>query len=224
MIICISNVLMPDQIDEIITQLKTAQFVDGKLTAGRYAKQVKQNLQLSSQSDQANQIKGAIAQALQRNPLLQIAARPKVIRPVLISRYEPGMTYGSHVDNALMKNGQTSMRTDLSLTLFLSSPSTYEGGELTIETHHGEESFKLDAGAMVLYPSSTLHRVEPVTQGIRLVAVSWIQSYIRDPNQREILFDLDTVKQNLFERHGKSSEFDLLSKSVSNLLRLWADA
>jgi PKHD-type hydroxylase len=223
MIICIGNVLTSDEIQTIVSKLDAELFIDGKLTAGRYAQSVKQNLQLSSQSDVAKSIKEAIAQALQRHPLIQMAARPKRIRPVLISRYEPGMKYGSHVDNAIMKTGDDIMRTDLSLTLFLSPPTTYDGGELTIETHQGEQQFKLDAGCVVLYPSSTLHRVEPVTKGIRLAAVTWIQSLIRDPNQREILFDLDTVKQALFEQHGKTNEFDLLSKSVSNLLRLWSE-
>ncbi len=223
MIICISNVLTPDEVQEIASKLDAELFVDGKLTAGRYAQLVKQNLQMSSRSEGASAIKGAIAQALQRHPLIELAARPKTIRPVLISRYEPGMAYGSHVDNAIMKSGQTAMRTDLSLTLFLSPPTAYDGGELTIETYHGEQQFKLEAGCVVLYPSSTLHRVEPVTKGVRLAAVTWLQSLIRDSSQREILFDLDTVKQALFDQQGKTTEFDLLSKSVSNLLRLWSD-
>lgn len=115
------------------------------------------------------------------------------------------------------------MRSDLSLTLFLSDPTTYTGGELVIETPQGEEAIKLEAGALVVYPSSTLHRVEPVTQGIRLVAVSWIQSLIRDPQEREILFDLDTARQTLFQQQGKTPEFDLISKAHANLLRKWAE-
>lgn len=222
MIICISGVLSPDTIDTLVTKLDGETFVDGRTTAGRYAREVKQNQQLA-QSKMADEVKGAIAQALQQHPLIQMAARPKRMRPVMISRYQPGMTYGSHVDNALMGSGSSMMRTDLSLTLFLSNPSSYVGGELVIETHQGEQSFKLDAGSAIVYPSSTLHRVEPVTSGIRLAAVTWIQSYIRDPNQREILFDLDTVRQALFDQQGKTGEFDLLTKSLSNLLRLWSE-
>ena len=223
MIICISQVLTPEDVDTITTKLESESFVDGRATAGRYARDVKQNQQLSNQSAVADDVKKAIAQALQQHPLIQMAARPKVMRPVMISRYQPGMTYGSHVDNALMGNASSIMRTDLSLTLFLSDPARYTGGELVIESHQGEQDFKLDAGSAVLYPSSTLHRVEPVTDGVRLAAVTWIQSFVRDPSQREILFDLDTVRQSLFNQQGKSSEFDLLAKSISNLLRLWSE-
>ena len=223
MIICISQVLTPEDVDTITTKLESESFVDGRGTAGRYARDVKKNQQLSNQSAVADDVKKAIAQALQQHPLIQMAARPKVMRPVMISRYQPGMTYGSHVDNALMGNASSIMRTDLSLTLFLSDPARYTGGELVIESHQGEQDFKLDAGSAVLYPSSTLHRVEPVTDGVRLAAVTWIQSFVRDPSQREILFDLDTVRQSLFNQQGKSSEFDLLAKSISNLLRLWSE-
>ena len=223
MIICISGVLPPEEVEKIVAKLDSESFVDGRATAGRYARDVKQNQQLSSQSAVADDLKKAIAQALQQHPLIQMAARPKVMRPVMISRYQPGMTYGSHVDNALMGNASSIIRTDLSLTLFLSDPANYAGGELVIESHQGEQGFKLDAGSAVLYPSSTLHRVEPVTEGARLAAVTWIQSFVRDPSQREILFDLDTVRQSLFEQQGKSNEFDLLAKSISNLLRLWSE-
>ncbi|MEB3210578.1 MAG: Fe2+-dependent dioxygenase [Leptolyngbyaceae bacterium] len=223
MIICISGVLSPTDVEAIRLKLETESFVDGRTTAGRYARDVKQNQQLSSTSQSAEEIKGAIAQAIQNHPLIQIAARPKTMRPVMISRYQSGMTYGSHVDNALMGNGSTMMRTDLSMTLFLSDPSSYDGGELVIESHQGEQEIKLDAGSAVLYPSSTLHRVEPVTRGVRLAAITWIQSFVRDPNQREILFDLDTVRQSLFDQSGKSREFDMLAKSISNLLRLWSE-
>jgi PKHD-type hydroxylase len=129
------------------------------------------------------------------------------------------MEYGSHVDDAVM--GSTDpIRSDVSFTLFLNPPDAYDGGELVIESTAGEQAFKLPAGGLVLYPSSTLHRVVPVT---RLAAVSWVQSQIRDPGCREILFDLDTARRTLFEREGKSREFDLLSKSLANLLRLWAE-
>jgi PKHD-type hydroxylase len=115
------------------------------------------------------------------------------------------------------------MRSDVSLTLFLSSPSTYEGGELVIDDTQGIHPFKLEAGSMVVYPSSTLHRVEPVTAGVRLVAVTWVQSMIRDLGDREILFDLDTARQAIFEKYGKTPEFDLISKSHANLLRKWVE-
>lgn len=223
MIICISDVLSAEDVHALVSKLEAETFVDGRTTAGRYARDVKQNQQLSSRSPVADEVKEAIAQALRRHPLIQMAARPRSIRPVMVSRYQPGMTYGSHVDNAIMGSGSSVMRTDLSLTLFLSKPESYSGGELVIESHQGEQSFKLAAGSVILYPSSTLHRVEPVTAGVRLAAVTWIQSFVRDPSQREILFDLDTVRQSLYKQQGKNSEFDLLAKSISNLLRLWSD-
>ncbi|NJR58041.1 MAG: Fe2+-dependent dioxygenase [Cyanobacteria bacterium CRU_2_1] len=238
MILCIADVLTSEELDLILSKLKTAPFVDGKATAGWHARLVKQNTQLASKALVAEEVKSIVHKALERNTLFQMAVRPKYIRPVLFSRYEPGMFYGNHVDNALMESSapidshptdtphspaQSLMRSDVSLTLFLNAPSTYIGGELVIESIQGEQAFKLDAGAVVIYPSSTLHRVEPVTQGVRLVAITWIQSLIRDPNEREILFDLDTVRQALFKQSGKTPEFDLIAKSHANLLRKWAE-
>jgi len=141
---------------------------------------------------------------------------------MLFSRYENGMSYGRHVDNALMGN-QEFLRSDVSFTLFLSSPSTYKGGELVIESSDGDRTYKLEGGSAIIYPSSTLHQVEPVTEGVRLAAVGWIQSLVRDPNEREILFDLDTTRRSIFAKEGKTIEFDLISKSYANLLRKWAE-
>jgi PKHD-type hydroxylase len=222
MILCIADVLTPEEVKQMTDQLAEAEFVDGKLTAGWHARLVKQNTQLKKGGAIAQSLQPIVTAALQRNALFQAAIRPKIIRPPLFSRYEPGMYYGSHVDNAIMGD-PTPMRSDISLTLFLSSPETYEGGELMIETSLGEQAFKLDAGAMVTYPSTTLHRVEAVTAGVRLVAVSWVQSLIRDPGDREILFDLDTARQALFEQQGKTLAFDLISKSYANLLRKWVE-
>jgi PKHD-type hydroxylase len=214
MLLCIAGVLSPEELELLTTKLEAAKFVDGKSTAGWHARLVKHNHQLDGSTAIASEAKTIVLEALHRNPLFQMAARPKTIRPPLFSRYEAGMSYGSHVDNALMGGTATEppMRSDLSLTLFLSPTSAYEGGELVVETPHGEEAIKLEAGAMVVYPSSTLHRVEPVTQGVRLVAVTWVQSLVRNPEEREILFDLDTVRQAIFNQSGKTPEFDLISK------------
>jgi PKHD-type hydroxylase len=222
MILCIADVLAPEELSLINTRLETADFVDGKSTAGWHARLVKHNTQLAGQSGIADEVRKILDQAFQRHALFQMAVRPKLIRPALFSRYEIGMSYGSHVDNGLMGDRYL-MRSDVSLTLFLSSPSAYEGGELVIESSQGEQAFKLEAGSMITYPSSTLHRVEPVTRGVRLAAVTWIQSLIRDPNQREILFDLDSTRQMLFQKYGKTPEFDLISKSHANLLRQWVE-
>ena len=221
MILHIEQVLSPEELERIVIKLKDAEFIDGAATAGWHAKQVKHNTQLKGNDPLNQELRGVVNQALQRNRLFQAAIRPKTIRSVLFSRYKPGMEYGYHVDNALM--GDDPMRSDVSLTLFLSAPSTYTGGELVIDTSLGEQSFKLEAGAMIVYPSSNLHCVAPVTEGIRYAAVTWVQSFVRDASDREILFDLDTAQKVMFEKSGKTPEFDLVSKSLANLLRKWAD-
>jgi PKHD-type hydroxylase len=167
-------------------------------------------------------VRAIVHQAIAQNPLFKAAVRPKTIRPILFSRYEPGMSYGWHTDNAVMGDRKF-VRSDISLTLFLSEPDNYQGGELVIDTSLGEKTFKLAAGSMIVYPSTFLHQVTEVTQGIRLAAVTWVQSLVRDVQQREILFDIDTVRRSIFEQSGKTVEFDLLCKTHSNLLRQWVD-
>jgi PKHD-type hydroxylase len=222
MVICIADVLTAEELSSILTLIRPADFIDGQTTAGWHARQVKRNTQMQSHAPALLKIRPLIQRALQRNSLFQMAALPKTISPLLLSRYEVGMEYGSHVDNAFMGD-EPRMRSDLSLTLFLSKLDTYEGGELVIESTQGEQGFKLDAGSMIVYPSTTLHRVAAVTQGIRLAAVGWVQSLVRDAGAREILFDLDTARQSIFAQQGKTTEFDLVSKSYANLLRQWGD-
>lgn len=222
MILHIEQVLSSEELERIVIKLKNAEFIDGAATAGWHAKQVKHNTQLKAHDPLTQELQGIVNQALQCNGLFQAAIRPKTIRPVLFSCYEQGMEYGYHVDNALMGD-KVSIRSDVSLTVFLSAPSTYTGGELVIDTSLGEQSFKLEAGSMIVYPSSNLHRVAPVTAGIRYAAVTWVQSFVRDASKREILFDLDTAQQVMFKKSGKTPEFDLVSKSLVNLLRKWAD-
>jgi PKHD-type hydroxylase len=224
MIFVMPDVLTADELATIGASLDRAAFDDGKLTAGWHAQSVKQNLQLATTDPIGPELQATIAAALERHRLFQSAVRPKVVRPVLINRYDAGMFYGYHTDNALMRCGLDWLRSDVSMTLFLNSPEDYVGGELVIETSLGEECFKLAAGSAIVYPSGTLHAVREVTQGVRFAAVTWIQSWVRDPAQREILFDLDTARQVMFAQHGKTAEFDLISKSLSNLLRQWATA
>ncbi|MBD2124058.1 Fe2+-dependent dioxygenase [Trichocoleus sp. FACHB-262] len=223
MMLTIPDVLSSEELNSAVSSLDASDFVDGKTTAGWHAKLVKQNTQLKNEASYSQDLKETIKNALRRSPLFQIAVQPRLIHSMLFSRYESGMSYGSHIDNALM-GGQELWRSDVSLTLFLSSPSSYGGGELVIEGVEGETTFKLEAGSAIVYPSSTLHRVNPVTEGVRLVAVAWVQSLVRDPHKREILFDLDVARRALFEKQGKTTEFDLISKSHANLLRQWADA
>ena len=222
MIFTIENLLTPEQLDMIAEGLQTEDFVDGKTTAGWHARIVKENTQLSSQATYAQEIKDLIKVALGKNPLFTIATQPKIVHSMLISRYATGMSYGQHVDNAIMGTGNACYRSDISLTVFLNNAGSYEGGELVIEQVEGERKFKLEAGSAIVYPASTLHRVEPVTKGVRLVAVAWVQSLVREPHQREILFDLDTVRRAIFHKEGKTIEFDLISKTHANLLRQWS--
>jgi PKHD-type hydroxylase len=199
--------------------LAKAKFVDGRATAGWAAKLVKNNLQAAGSDTALQSLRETIAAKISNHPLFHMVARPKALSTIVLSRYEPGMAYGSHVDDAIMSG----MRSDVSFTLFLSDLDTYEGGALVIESSGGEEDVRLPAGSMVVYSSTTLHRVAEVTRGARLAAVGWARSFIRDPAQRELLFDLDTARQSLFSKQGKTPEFDLLSKTSANLLRMWAE-
>ncbi len=222
MILTIDHAIASDELAFMLDKLSQASFIDGQLTAGWHAKQVKHNTQLERNSKLAQELQKIVTTSLLKHPLLSAAVQPKFIHSLLFSRYEIGMSYGNHIDNALM-GGSQFWRSDVSFTLFLSPPECYGGGELAIECADGERSYKLQAGSLLIYPSSFLHRVETVTEGVRLVAVGWIQSLVRDPAKREILFDIDTVKRSLFVKAGKSIEFDLLAKTHANLLRKWAD-
>jgi PKHD-type hydroxylase len=217
--IAIANLLAGDDLISVQTALKAARFVDGKETAGFAARLVKNNRQAARSDHALEAIRTLVSDRILGNEVFRLAVRPKTLTPLLFSRYEPGMNYGSHVDDALMQG----LRTDVSFTLFLDEPDSYEGGELIIETAAGEDAIKLSAGSLIAYPSTSLHRVAEVTRGQRHVVVGWARSFIRDAAQRELLFDLDTARRQLFARDGKTPEFDLVSKSLANLLRLWVD-
>lgn len=216
--LCIDGVLAPDEAAAYVQALATSRFRDGRTSAGYHAATVKANLQAEPDDPAATALKTVTVERLRTHALFQLAARPKRLSSLIVSRYDPGMAYGAHVDDALMGD----LRTDLAFTLFLCPPESYDGGALVIDGSAGEHSVKLSAGALVLYPATTLHRVEPVTRGQRLAVVGWVESRIRGSAEREILFDLDTARAALYDRDGKSAIFDLLSKSSANLLRLWA--
>ena len=222
MIFTIPDVLTPEELETINLSLAEGEFIDGKLTAGWNAKLVKNNQQLKKKTPLGAQLTQQVKAAFNRNQLFQTAIRPKSIHSLLFSRYDSGMSYGRHVDNAIMRNNGI-WRSDVSFTLFLNSPNEYAGGELIIEGADAEQDYKLATGSAIVYSSTTLHRVNEVTQGSRLVSVGWVQSLIRDPSDREILFDLETARRVIFAKDGKTPEFDLISKSVANLLRKWVD-
>lgn len=222
MLICIPDVLDYTEIKKIRAAAEQAEFKDGKLTAGYRAKRVKHNLQMDKTAQEAKEAKALVLAGLRRNPVFQRATLPKAIRPPLISRYETGMSYGAHVDDAMMGSG-TRTRSDLSITVFLSDPGDYDGGELVMESPFGEQEIKLPAGAAVVYPSSTLHRVTPVTSGTRLAAVTWAQSYVRDPAKRELLYDVYQIREKLAKSDPDGAEADIAFKTYSNLLRMWTE-
>ena len=217
--IVIGNVLSAEDVAGVRAALDDARFINGRETAGFAARIVKDNRQAAGDDASLEPARALVMARIMGNDVFSLAVRPKALTPLLFSRYEPGMRYGSHVDDALMHG----MRTDVSFTLFLDDPDSYDGGELVIESAMGEDAIKLSAGSLVAYPSTSLHRVAEVTKGVRHVAVGWARSFIRDAAKRELLFDLDTARRKIFERDGKSAEFDLLSKSAANLLRMWSE-
>ena len=218
----IQGVLNQEDIGAILDILATSEFVDGKKTAGYRAKRVKENEQLKKDPASAATLDSLILDALKRSATFQSVAVPKRIHRPLFSRYSAGQQYGKHVDDALMDK-PNALRTDLAVTVFLSDPEDYDGGELVIDTALGEQLIKLPQGDAIAYPASTLHRVAPVTRGERLAAVTWVQSYVRDADKREALSDLDKVKRYLDQHAAASQTTDLAHKVYSNLLRIWAE-
>ncbi len=219
MILPVAHVLSPAQISQILERLTDGRWQAGAATAGWHARLVKENEQLRADDPAHADLRAMVERVVRSNPVVAMATRPHRFGPILFSRYSGGQHYGSHVDDAVMAG----IRTDISFTLFLAEPESYEGGELVMETTAGEVAFKLPAGSGLFYPSTTLHHVAPVTAGQRMAAVGWIRSMVRDAAEREILFDLDTARQALFQQSGKTPTFDLLSKSLANLLRKWVE-
>lgn len=224
MLIEIPEVLSRGQAQAIRGRLSGARFVDGGLSAGAQAGKVKKNLEMAADS-QRMALAQDVCNALAQHPMFNHFALPRRIMVPIFSRYEVGMTYGSHTDVALMGVDvpEHATRTDLSLTLFLSDPESYDGGELVIQTHVGEHRFKLPAGSCVVYPSHNLHYVSPVTRGVRLAAVTWVQSFVRADAQREVLFELCNLSESLADQELGREEIDMLFNVYHKLTRMWAD-
>ena len=226
MMVHIPRVLSPEQVAECRQLLQQAQWIDGKATAGFQSAMTKDNMQLPQDSVQARQMGELILQALSRNPLFISAALPSKVFPPLFNCYQGGQSFGLHVDNAVREVPATGerIRTDLSATLFFTSPDEYDGGELLVEDTYGAHSVKLPAGDMILYPSTSLHRVSPVTRGARVCSFFWLQSMVRDDGQRSLLFDLDSSIQQLNRELGAGHSSSVqLTGVYHNLLRRWAD-
>jgi PKHD-type hydroxylase len=227
MLICIPDILSKADVADFRGVMDACEWEDGRSTAGAQSAKVKNNEQLPPDSAAARQLGERIIRALTANPLFISAAIPLRIFPPLFNRYRPGKHFGIHVDNAVRGDHLTGLRlrTDLSVTLFLSEPDEYDGGELIIEDRYGSQTVKLPAGHLVLYPASSLYMVPPVACGASVASFFWLQSMIRDAHARSLIFDLDTAIQGLVERIGSDDpETVKLTGIYHNLIRYWAEA
>lgn len=225
MLIRIPGLLGPEALAQAQAWLADADWQDGGLTAGSQARQAKNNQQLPATGALTQRLQALVLQALEGHPLFFSAALPRKLFPPLFNRYAGSANhYGNHVDNAVrvVPGSSERVRTDLSATLFLADPASYDGGELVIEDTYGEQRVKLDAGDLVLYPGTSVHRVEPVTRGARLASFFWVESMVRSDEQRRLLFDLDMSLMRWRERHGDDADTVRLAGTYHNLLRMWA--
>src|SRR5687768_3322736 len=225
MLVQIPEVLTSQQVAYYRKALDEADWIDGWVTAGPQSARAKDNMQLAEDHPVARQLGSELIAALERNPLFMAAALPSKVFPPLFNRYEGGQSFGNHVDNAVRQVTGTPhrVRTDLSATLFLAQPEEYDGGELLVEDTYGVHGVKLPAGDLILYPASSLHRVNPVTRGARLASFFWVQSMVRDDGERALLFDLDTSIQRLAQDDPDHPSAAPLTSVYHNLLRRWAD-
>ena len=225
MLLRVPQVLNADELKQMQSLMAAAEWVDGKVTAGTQSAQVKRNIQLPESSPEAEAARQIVLTALSRNALFFSAALPKKIYPPLFNQYRDGMDFGAHIDNAVRTHALTGLhlRTDISCTLFLADPDSYDGGELVVEDTYGQQMVKLPAGDMVLYPGTSLHHVRPVTSGARLASFFWLQSMIRDDAQRTLLFDMDAAIVTLRQQVGDNAAVIRLTGNYHNLIRMWAD-
>ena len=222
----IPNVLNAAQVNEFRQQMDHADWTDGKKTAGTLSAAVKKNQQLPEDSPLTHALSEQVINAVWNHPLFVSAALPHLMIPPLFNRYEANESFGFHVDNAirLIRGSNQHIRTDISCTLFLSEPEEYDGGELEIEDTYGFHHIKLPAGDLILYPSTSLHQVTPVTNGCRVASFFWVQSMVRDDSQRHMLFNLDESIQSLRAQHGDQyPEAIKLTSLYHNLIRMWAE-
>jgi PKHD-type hydroxylase len=221
----IANILTAAQVTECREALDQAEWIDGRITAGHQSMRVKDNAQVPEHHPVARRLGDMILAALERHPVFMSAALPLKVVPPIFNRYAQRQTYGNHIDGAIRPIAGTPhrVRTDLSATLFLTRPEDYEGGYLVVDDTFGERRVKLPAGDMILYPASSLHRVEPVTRGVRTAAFFWIESMVRGDDRRRLLFSLDNAIQHLMPTVPDHAALLQLTGVYHNLLRLWAD-
>jgi PKHD-type hydroxylase len=225
MLLPVPEVLSADQVARFRARLDAAPWIDGNVTSGHQSARAKYNEQVKEDSPEARELGEAVLAALGRSQLFFSAALPKQVFPPLFNRYREGMTFGSHVDSAIRTHAasRTRIRTDLSATLFLSAPEDYDGGELVVEDTFGTHQVKLPAGHMILYPATSLHKVNPITRGARIASFFWIQSMVRDDAQRTLLFDLDMAIVRLTRERPDDPALVSLVGVYHNLLRMWTE-
>ena len=218
----IDHVLTEDEIARLTALFATLAPVPGKRTAQGLAAEIKHNQQLPAEHPEVQDGVRLVLEALKRNAQFHHSAFPRRAFPPLFSRYAPGMSYGEHVDNAILLS-PAQMRTDVAVTLFLSDPASYDGGELVVNTGMEEREVKLPAGSLIAYPPYFLHRVAAVTRGVRLAAITWVESLVRDAQQRQLLQQMDRAMGALHARHGDSAELHALNNSYHSLMRMWVE-
>jgi len=225
MLLHVPEVLNAEELKQLRELMARANWTDGKVTAGTQSAQVKRNIQLPETSEDAEAARQTVLRALSRNGLFFSAALPKKIYPPLFNQYRDGMDFGAHIDNAVRTHAISGMhvRTDISCTLFIADPDSYDGGELVVEDTYGHQMVKLPAGDMVLYPGTSLHHVRPVTRGARLASFFWVQSMIREDAQRTLLFDMDASIASMRQQNGDTAAVIRLTGIYHNLIRMWAD-
>lgn len=223
MLVVIRKVLNPTQLQQVRSMLDQGHFVDGRLSAGKKARQVKNNEELHAPAGQMEKLNQLVMGSLVQHPEYQAATMPYRVAAPYYARYTEGMGYGDHVDDPVMGPPGGQYRSDVSTTVFLNDPEQYTGGELVIQTSFGEQSIKLAAGDAVAYPSSSLHRVAAVTSGTRFVAVTWTQSMLRDPQQRELLFQLYQAREQLMQSDPDAHTTTQVDHVYVNLVRMWSE-
>ena len=223
MLLHIKSVLDSNQISNIASMLSKANFVDGKISAGMAAQRVKNNLELQANAKQMEYLDHFVMSNLAKNEAFRDGALPYRVSQPVFARYIPGMYYGDHIDDPIMGAAEGRFRTDVAVTVFLNSPEDYSGGELVINTAFGAREVKLPAGDAVIYPASSLHQVAEVTHGERLVAVCWLQSLVRDPAKRELLYELNLARNKLMRESPEAEETKQMDHAYVNLIRMWSE-
>ena len=223
MLLHLTNVLDTAKLANIRDMLNKVQFIDGKHSAGMAAEQVKNNEEMQQGTQQAQYLDQLVMGSLAENADFRSGALPLRVAQPVFARYTPGMRYGNHVDDPIMGGGMEKFRTDVAITVFLNEPDDYDGGDLVIQSPFGEQHVKYAAGDAVLYPANSVHRVEEVTRGERLVAVIWLQSMVRDAAKRELLFELDQARNTLLQQNSEDPTAQQVDRSYVNLIRRWSE-